>query len=176
MSRPDSPDVTEPALVLGRGQAQAPNPLPRTKLPPRFRPRPMTDSLALHPLLSISLPFRRSPVRPAPAFPFHCVPTAANWRDSHESIVRARRTKMTARLRPASKQVARDASHGQEIVIRREAPPVAEGMAIAAGTVQLSRHSAGCACETDRPHWSNILVGMHQSMPNRTELRRPVPN
>ena len=37
---------------------------------------------------------------------------------------------MAARLRPARKLLARDASHGQDVAIRREALPVAEGKAI----------------------------------------------
>jgi hypothetical protein len=42
------------------------------------------DSPAFRPLHSISLQLRRSPVRLAPAFPFHCVPTATNSRDRRE--------------------------------------------------------------------------------------------
>ena len=58
-SRPDSPGVTEPAVVLGRGQARAPDPLRRTKLPARFRPHHWPDSSALQPLHSISFQLRR---------------------------------------------------------------------------------------------------------------------
>ena len=37
---------------------------------------------------------------------------------------------MAARLRPARKLLARDASHGQDVAIRREALPIAEGKSI----------------------------------------------
>ena len=165
-SRPDSPGVTEPAVVLGRGQARAPDPLRRTKLPARFRPRPMTDSPALHPLHSISLQFRRSPVRLAPAFPFHCVPTAANCRDSQENN-RARPKFQDSR--------GRDAPHIGQTAITHESllagkPPQygarlrlsprtsnraarlrpAKASAITVSTA--SFHSA-LLPETVRPHW-----------------------
>ena len=138
-------------------------------------PAHATDSPALQPLHSAPFQFRR----------LHFHSTAFRRPQTGETV---RKQIVHARKMAGAASTGRETSSGQPAIahesllagkataIRREAPPVAEGMAIAAGTVQLSRHSAGCACETDRPHWSNILVGMHQSMPNRTELRRPVPN
>jgi hypothetical protein len=48
------------------------------------------------------------------------------FRFSLIALGRDDKTKMAARLRPAKKLLARDASHGQDTAIRREALPIAE--------------------------------------------------
>jgi hypothetical protein len=109
----------------------------------------MTDSPALHPLHSISLQFRRSPVRLAPAFPFHCVPTAANCRDSQE-INRARpegnsplrgsrrRTLAALRVRLMSNRREREAAKIQRC---RDAPHIGQ-QAIAHESLLAGKSSA----------------------------------
>ena len=97
-------------------------PLPTRQASARFRPRTMTDSPALHPLHSTAAirKQRRSAI-------------ASFRRPQTGETVRKRRARpkkgfqrprcSAYRPRPA---IARDASHGQDTAIRREAPPVAE--------------------------------------------------
>jgi hypothetical protein len=83
----------------------------------------------LHPLHSSrsSPAFRRNSIGSMPGL-CSFVPTAANWRDSQNSSCAPGEashqwSRGFARPEPA---IARDASHGQDTAIRREAPPVAE--------------------------------------------------
>jgi hypothetical protein len=81
----------------------------------------------LHPLHSSrsSPAFRRNSIGSMPGLRSF-VPTAANWRDSQKPSCAPRKSKtpMVARLRPTrGPAIARDASHGQDTVIGREAPP-----------------------------------------------------
>ena len=101
----------------------------RCQVSARFRPRTMTDSPALHPLHSSrsSPAFRRNSIGSMPGLRSF-VPTAANCRDSQNSSCAPGKaghqwSRGFARPGPA---IARDASHGQDTAIRREAPPVAE--------------------------------------------------
>jgi hypothetical protein len=89
----------------------------------------MTDS----PLSARSTPFHFN------FADFNSVPLRSNGRKlprQSENIVRARssKTPKAARLRPASKAIARDAPPGQDAALRREAPPVAEDKALARET------------------------------------------
>jgi hypothetical protein len=106
-------------------------------------PAHATDSPAFRPLHSISLQLRRSPVRLAPAFPFHCVPTATNCRDSQE----------INRARPKN-QNGRETSSGQQAIAREsllagrwvQAPPAntARGSACRRGQAIAPRGFARC--------------------------------
>ena len=90
------------------------------------RPAHETDSPALHPLHSSrsSPAFRRNSIGSMPGL-CSFVPTAANRRDSQKSScapgkARHRWSRGFARPGPA---ITRDASHGQDTAIGREAPP-----------------------------------------------------
>ena len=101
-------------------------------------------------------PFRSVAISQA-AFPLRCIPMVTNCRDRHgQRCTRRFKTPEAAMLRisanqqygarlrlsPKTAAIARDASHGQDA-------------AIVAVTVQLSRRSAGCVCETGRHRWKN---------------------
>ena len=102
------PGVTEPTLAL----------VPRAKYR-HASAAPLAGLINLHPLHSISLQFRR----------LHFRSIRSDGRKLPRPSKTAVRPKIpeTARLRPAkTSAIARDASHGQDTAIRREAPPVAE--------------------------------------------------
>ncbi len=93
----------------------------------RFRPRTMTDSPALHPLHSN---------RSSPAFR-HKIHWLHAWlpliRFDGRKLARQSGNKSCApedkngrETTSGQQAIARDASHGQDIAIRREAPPIAE--------------------------------------------------
>jgi hypothetical protein len=85
-------------------------------------PAPCPDSPALQtvPLRSTN-PLRR--LRGA----FRCVPTAANCRDRPQiGRTQSNNSRMSRGSARHEQAIARDASHGQDTAIRREAPPVAE--------------------------------------------------
>jgi hypothetical protein len=115
------PGVTEPTLAL----------VPRAKYR-HASAAPLAGLINLHPLHSISLQFRRLHFRsirsdgrklPRPS------KTAVRPKFPEAAMLRisAKTGNMAARLRPArTSAIARDASHGQDMAIRREAPPVAE--------------------------------------------------
>ena len=108
-------------------------PLVAHRLAPRqvsalFRPRPSRTRQLCRPLHSAALircGERRCGSHLRGAFRF--VPTAANRRDRPQ-IGRTQRnnSRMSRGSARHEQAIARDASHGQDTAIRREAPPVAE--------------------------------------------------
>ena len=131
LGKSKQPGVTEPPLVLCSPAWLTPH-----QVSARFRPRTTTDSPALHPLHSSrsSPAFRRNSIGSMPGLRFF-VPTAANWRDSQNGSCAPGKTRLQ----------------------RPRGFATAKASAIIAGTVQLSRRSAGCACETGRPRWKDQI-------------------
>ena len=147
------PAFTEPPLVLGRGQSPATNPLPCTKMPARFRPRPigkpnfgLTRHFAPDPLRSVSIS--------QASFPLHFVPSVVNCRDSQKTsgasqcLQRPRCSayrpggNMAARLRPAK---------------------------ASALTVSTASFRFTALHETARPHWQDqVGLILRRQTPRRT--------
>ena len=133
---PSARIVTEPTLALGRGQAQAPNPLPTRQASARFRMRPLgsptwTDS----PFFARSTPLRSNFGGRQCGSHLHLhftsfrrSQTARQSEDvGREGVRRPRdfvrpRHRITARGSPVAeeKALARDATHGQDGGISRE--------------------------------------------------------
>ena len=126
--------VTEPTLALGRGQAQAPNPLPTRQASARFRIRPMTDS----PVSARSTPLRSNFGGRQCGSHLHLHFTSFRRSQTarqsenvgREGVRRPRdfvrpRHRITARGSPVAeeKALARDATHGQGPRINREIGP-----------------------------------------------------
>ena len=114
-----SPGCTEPTLVLvprtkyRHCSARARDGKPDTGLTRQLCTRSTPVAPALHSAGTASAP---------------CLAYAPSFRrpQTAETVRTARacpKSKMAARLRPARTVIARDASHGQDTAIRREAPP-----------------------------------------------------
>ena len=139
--RLDNPSVTEPTLALRcRAKYRHASAAPLAGL----------ASFATAPLHFISA--TQAPL------PFHCVPTVTNCRDRHgQRCARRCRTPEAAMLRiSAGKAIwPQDFVRPKTTAIAPRGFARCKASAIVAVTIQLSRRSAGCACETGRHRWKN---------------------
>ncbi len=123
----NNPGFTEPALVLGRGQARAPNPLPTHQDTGTVSPAPLAGLISF-----ATAPFRFVAI-PQAAFPLHCIPTVTNCRDRHgQRCARRFRNPEAAMLRISAKTriMAARLRPARTTAIRREASPIAEDISI----------------------------------------------
>ena len=97
--------------MLGRGQAQAPNPLPTRQVSARFRPRPMTDSPFFARSIRCRTLLRR--LRRMRSL----IPTAANCRDSQQTSCAPEASRPRCSAYRPTPAIARATSSGQSEAI-----------------------------------------------------------
>ena len=132
-----------------RGQAQRAEPASAHQIPARFPPRTTTDSPICNRCTPLHFIFAGS----------ISVPLRSDGRKSarqSQNFVRARTGKNPGRVTSSGQGISNTARgcacrRGQSNMPAWLRP--GKTPAISAGTIQFSRRSAGCACETGRPRW-----------------------